>query len=64
MSAPRRMSRREIEYLAQRDDLAMMLRRIIWQINKNPLDYSGLKVLAGNAGQLLEQYGLQGSVLR
>lgn len=44
-------------------NLAMMLRRMIWQINKLDGD-SSLKVLAGKADGLIKQYGLQGSPLR
>ena len=48
---------------APTDDLAMMLRRMIWQIERREGDIS-LKVLAGKARQLLLRYGLYGSPLR
>lgn len=44
-------------------NLAMMLRRMIWQIEKLPGE-SSLKTLAGNAKNLLGQYGLQGDIVR
>ena len=44
-------------------DLAMMIRRICWQINKLEGD-SSLKVLSGNAIELLKMHGLQGNLLR
>ena len=44
-------------------DLAMMLRRMIWQINKMDGD-SSLKGLAIGAMQLLKKYQLEGSPLR
>lgn len=44
-------------------DLAMMLRRFIWQIERQDGDTS-LKVLAGNARELLAKYQLEGNILR
>lgn len=44
-------------------DLSMMLRRMIWCANKETGD-TGMKVLAGNAKQLLIKYNLGGSPLR
>ena len=52
---------KELEF--HRENLAVMLRRILWQIKKEPGD-SSLKVLAGKASGLLEQLGLQGNPLR
>jgi hypothetical protein len=45
------------------DNLAMMLRRMIWMASKETGDTS-MKVLAGKARELLRSYGLEGSVLR
>ena len=45
------------------DNLAAMLRRMIWQARKEIGDTS-MKGLAGAAHQLLKQYGLQGDPLR
>jgi hypothetical protein len=45
------------------DDLAMMLRRMIWMAEKQAGDTS-MKALAGNAKQLLAKYNLEGSPLR
>ncbi len=44
-------------------NLSMMLRRMVWQVNRLDGD-STLKVLAGKADGLIKQYGLQGSPLR
>lgn len=40
-------------------NLAMMLRRMVWLVEKDPGE-SSLKILAGNAKQLLQAYGLEG----
>lgn len=45
-------------------DLAMMLRRMIWQADKASAGDTSLKSLAGQAKQLLAKYGLEGSPLR
>ena len=45
------------------ENLARMLRRLIWQINKMDGDL-GIKATAGKAKQLLWKYGLQGNPLR
>lgn len=45
------------------ENLATMLRRLIWQINKMDGDL-GIKATAGKAKQLLWKYGLQGNLLR
>lgn len=55
--------RQIVETQRVRDDLAMMLRRMIWQAEKMTGDTS-LKMLAGNAKQLLVRHGLEGSPLR
>lgn len=56
-----------IRRLNERDsvisDLSMMLRRMIWQAKRQEGDTS-LKVLAGNAHQLLAKYSLEGDILR
>ena len=44
-------------------NLAMMLRRFIWQADKSTGDTS-FKVLAGKARELVERYGLTGEILR
>jgi hypothetical protein len=46
-----------------RNDLATMLRRFIWMVNKEVGD-SSLKALAGKAQQLLAKHGMEGSPLR
>jgi len=45
------------------DNLAAILRRMIWTAKKETGD-TGMKVLAGNANELLKQYGLEGNLLR
>jgi hypothetical protein len=45
------------------ENLAAMLRRMIWMAKKQTGD-TGMKVIAGNAQQLLMKYGLEGSPLR
>jgi len=55
--------RQIVEAHARTDNLAMMLRRMIWQVGKMQGD-TDLKVLAGKASDLLKQYGLEGSPLR
>jgi orotate phosphoribosyltransferase len=45
------------------EDLAMMLRRMIWMAEKQAGDNS-VKGLAGSAKQLLAKYNLKGSPLR
>lgn len=45
------------------ENLAAMLRRMIWTAKKETGD-TGMKVLAGKAGELLKLYGLEGSPLR
>jgi len=51
------------QYSNAAKDLAIMMRRIIWQINKLVGD-SSLNVLAGRAQELLVKYGLVGDILR
>jgi len=48
---------------ATTDNLAMMLRRMIWMAEKETGDTS-MKVLAGKAKRMLINYGLEGSPLR
>jgi hypothetical protein len=55
--------RQIVEAHARTDNLAMMLRRMIWQIEKMQGD-TDLKVLAGKASVLLKRYGLDGSPMR
>jgi hypothetical protein len=45
------------------ENLAMMLRRMIWLAEKQTGDNS-MTVMAGNAKQLLAKYNLEGSALR
>lgn len=45
------------------DDLAMMLRRMIWMARKETGDTS-MKAIAGQANELLMRYGGDGSPLR
>lgn len=45
------------------ENIAAMLRRMIWMARKETGDTS-MKALAGNAQQLLRQYGLQGTPVR
>jgi hypothetical protein len=48
---------------AQNENLAMMLRRMIWMARKQVGDTS-MKAIAGQAEILLKSYGLEGSPLR
>ena len=58
---------REVERRREAEDkarnLAMMLRRFIWQADKSTGDTS-FKVLAGKARELVERYGLTSEILR
>lgn len=63
MAGIAQMTQEKREAVAQRDNLAAMLRRMVWQIDKTTGDTS-LKVLAGKTRELLKQYGLEGSPLR
>ena len=45
-------------------DLAMMLRRIIWQIRKREVNDDSLALLANKAEDLLKVFGLQGDIFR
>lgn len=45
------------------DDLALMLRRMIWMARREPGDTS-IKTLAGQANELLIRHGGDGSPLR
>jgi hypothetical protein len=60
-SGGRRMN--SVRTQAQIDNLAVMLRRMIWMARKQVGDTS-MKVIAGKAEELLKLYGLQGSLLR
>ena len=51
------------DFMRERDNLAAILRRMIWMARKEVGDTT-MKVLAGKAQELLQQYGLEGSVLR
>lgn len=52
-----------VEAHRARDDLATMLRRMMWLIDIRAGDTS-LKALSGKAKQLLAKHGLEGSLLR
>lgn len=45
-------------------DLAMMLRRMIWQIRRRDVNDDTLAILAGKAADLLRLFNLQGNPLR
>lgn len=62
MASEQSRTTEEIENTIIRN-LAMMLRRMIWQARQEAEDTS-MKTLAGKAEELLKSYGLKGSLLR